>query len=361
MAKQIGVKVIKSLNMGFYGSEPVYDRELSSKELQDALTWYNYNMDLKDGNGFLVQYLNNTGADADLIKAVKSGNDKFFPVSLYKLARIINLGGKLPDYAMKWIDSGLADGFKKYKGYKGEEVFIAPKKLNERNVNLLWPIEAAIDKKDKKFDLVEYLTDQKVVADTTGRKIMKFYDDELKIAKTLQPTELETAAEIASYVKYLEKIVTDTKIFCGIDVNVADVPKVKKPRKPRAKKIIPPEKKVEKVQYLPEFAELGLKSIHPKEIIGKKSVWCYDTKYGKLWVARAATDAGLDIKGTTVMGFDEKTSEAKRIGRKAKQVLPFVLQGGKVQLKKMFTTINTANVEVTGRINGDTIILRVEK
>lgn len=82
MAKQLGEKVIKSLNVGFYGTEPVYDRELTSKELQDALTWYNYNMDLKDGNAFLVKYLINTGADAELVKAVKAGNERFFPLSL---------------------------------------------------------------------------------------------------------------------------------------------------------------------------------------------------------------------------------------------------------------------------------------
>lgn len=357
MAKQLGEKVIKSLNVGFYGTEPVYDRELTSKELQDALTWYNYNMDLKDGNAFLVKYLINTGADTELVKAVKAGNERFFSTTLYKLARIVNLGGQLPPYAYSWIEAGLADGLRKYRNYKEEDTFVAPKRLNEKNVDLLEKIEQAIDAHNKKFDLVEYLT-HKSVPEDFGRKVLKYYDEELKRAKTYVPTELETAAEIATHVQYLEKIVKEAKLFLGIDV---DAPKVVKARKPRRKKVIPPEKKVAKVQYLPEFPELGLKSIAPKEIIGKKSVWCYDTKYGKLWVARATSDAGLDVKGTTVINFDEKSSESKRIGRKAKEVLPFVLKGGKVQLRKIFTTVKTANVEVTGRINSDTIILRVEK
>ena len=57
------------------------------------------------------------------------------------------------------------------------------------------------------------------------------------------------------------------------------------------------------------------------------------------------------------MGPHEKSSPAKI--RKPDVILPEVLNGGKVKLRKLMDTIAAKETKVTGRINKDMIILRV--
>jgi hypothetical protein len=70
--------------------------------------------------------------------------------------------------------------------------------------------------------------------------------------------------------------------------------------------------------------------------------------------------AGLSVKGTTLQGYDEETSVSKTI-RKPDEVLPRLLKGGKLVLRKLMSEINSKESVPNGRINGDTILLRVIK
>ena len=356
--KQMGVKTIKSLNVGFYGEEPIYNRELAPKELEETLTWYNYNMDTKDGVDYLAEWMSKNAYDADKIKVVRSAGEKFFPFSIFKLARILNVGGLLPAYAIKWLTEGIEDGYAKYAREKSEKVE-TPKytvsRLNEEYAALANEIENAIDARNKSFDLVEFLAD-KSVTDQTAIKIAAHYQTEVEKAKKLIADDDTTTDMLMNYVSYLEKIVTEAKIFAKVDTQ-APV-KVVKPRKPRVKKVVPPEKKVAKLKYLKEHTDLGIQSIEPKDIIGKKALWYFDTKYNKLTVVRSET--GLDVKGSTII-FDEKTSESKRVGRRVRFAVDTVTKGGKVALRNLFKEFKTEAVEVTGRINENTILLKVEK
>lgn len=352
----MGKTVIKSLNLNFYGPEPIYDRLITGKELTDALTWYNYNLDHKEAFKFLLSYLNQKG-DVNLTKTVKEAGDKFFSFTLGKLARLILNGAKLPDYAYQWIDNGLNEGIAKYNRSKLEVVtYSAPGKLNEANAIMLGKIEDIIENSTGE-DVVTILEDAKVSPKTAQKVIDYFVEEVKKVNKYCSPEDARI------YTKAADEVISEIAIFLdgGDVVEPNEAPKpapVKKPRKPRAKKVIPAEKKVAKVSYLKEFPELGLKSIDPKDIIGKTALWYYDVRYQKLVVVRKAD--GLDVKGTTVI-FDEKISESKKIGRKTKETLDTVLKGGKIALRKIFETIKTGNIEVTGRLSENTILLRVEK
>jgi hypothetical protein len=361
MAASIGKSVIKSMNLGFYGPEPIYDRALTGKELADALNWYNYNLAPKDAIGFLVSYLNDIG-DKENAKTVKSAGEKFFSFTLGKLARIIQNGATLPDYAYGWINDGLREGNVKYNRSKIEVVtYKAPGKLNENNAAMLDKIETIIENRSDD-DVITILEDAKA-SPKTAQKVIDYLTEEAKKAVTyFTPEEEDDKKE---YIETVDGVISDIVVFLNGGDKVEALAKAKvaapvapKVRKPRAKKVIPAEKKVEKVQYLKEFPELGLKSIEPKEIIGKSALWYYDVRYQKLVVVRATN--GLEVKGTTVI-FDEKISESKKIGRKTKETLDFVLKGGKIALKKIFENIKTGNVEVTGRLSENTILLRVEK
>jgi hypothetical protein len=196
----------------------------------------------------------------------------------------------------------------------------------------------------------------------TAQKVIDYLTEEVK--KTVTYFTAEEEDDKKKYIETVDSVISDIVVFLNGGDNVeavkpvAKAPVAPKVRKPRAKKVIPAEKKVAKVQYLKEFPELGLKSIEPREIIGKSALWYYDVRYQKLVVVRATN--GLEVKGTTVI-FDEKISESKKIGRKTKETLDFVLKGGKIALKKIFENIKTGNIEVTGRLSENTILLRVEK
>jgi hypothetical protein len=351
---EIGRTVIKSLNLNFYGPEPIYNRLITGKELNDALTWYNYNLDQKEAFKFLLSYLTQKG-DLNLTKNVKEAGDKFFSFTLGKVARLLLNGATLPAYAYEWIDSGLTEGIAKYNRSKFEIVsYKAPGKLNEDNAVMLGKIEDIIENSTGE-DVVPILEAAKA-SPKTARKVIDYFVEEVK-----KVNKYCTPEDALVYTKAADEVISEIAIFLDGGDEAPTVSKpapVKKPRKPRAKKVIPAEKKVAKVKYLKEFPELGLKSIEPKEIIGKSALWYYDVRYQKLVVVRATN--GLEVKGTTVI-FDEKTSEAKKIGRKTKETLDIVLKGGKVALKKIFENIKTGNIEVTGRLSENTILLKVEK
>lgn len=121
------------------------------------------------------------------------------------------------------------------------------------------------------------------------------------------------------------------------------------------------EKLVKKVKYQTDFKELNLVSINPVDIIGSQQLWVYNTKTRKLGRYQAAADAGqMTIKGSAIIGYDEKASVAKTLRKPAEQLKSFN-SAGKVALRGFLDTIKTTEVIMNGRINTDTILLKVQK
>jgi hypothetical protein len=133
-----------------------------------------------------------------------------------------------------------------------------------------------------------------------------------------------------------------------------------KTRKPRKVKKKTPEQLVAKVKVCYEFAELGLKSIPAKDIIGATQLWVYNTKMRKLGVYHAEDAGGFTIKGTSVENYNEIKSVQKKL-RKPEVTLPEVLKLGKVAIRSIMTDIRAVESPLTGRLNTDTILLRILK
>ena len=68
--------------------------------------------------------------------------------------------------------------------------------------------------------------------------------------------------------------------------------------------------------------------------------------------------SGLQVKGTTIIGFNEKESLQKTL-RKPDQQLKEFKDAGKVKLRKFLEEIATTDTKLNGRCNPDTILLRV--
>jgi len=130
-------------------------------------------------------------------------------------------------------------------------------------------------------------------------------------------------------------------------------------RKPRKTKSVPKDKIVAKLKYLKTFEPLKLVSVNPTDIIGCKELWVYNTKTRKLgkYVAEAYKD--LAVKGTSILNFSESESVQKTL-RKPEEKLKEFKAAGKVQLRKFLDTINATDTKMNGRLNEETILLKVQ-
>jgi len=129
-------------------------------------------------------------------------------------------------------------------------------------------------------------------------------------------------------------------------------------RKPRVKKAVPKDKLVAKMKYKKTDDQLKLVSINPADIIGSQEVWVFNTKTRKLGKYVAAAYNDLRVKGTTIIGFDENKSVQKTL-RKPEEQLKEFKAAGKVALRKFLEDIKAVDIKLNGRINEDTILLKV--
>jgi hypothetical protein len=103
-----------------------------------------------------------------------------------------------------------------------------------------------------------------------------------------------------------------------------------------------------------------LTSARAEDIIGSQQLWVYNVKTRVLSVYNAIGASGLNVKGSTLLGFDEASSVSKKL-RKPAVSLESVKTGGKIILKKLMDTIKTKKMVPSGRINKDTILVRINK
>jgi hypothetical protein len=129
-------------------------------------------------------------------------------------------------------------------------------------------------------------------------------------------------------------------------------------KKPRATKAKPKEKIVEKLKYQKSDETLKLVSINPADIVGAKELWVFNTKTRKLGKYVAAEFNDLSVKGTTITGFSEMLSIQKTLRKPADQLKEFKA-AGKVALRKFLDDIKSVDIKLNGRINEETILLKV--
>ena len=162
--------------------------------------------------------------------------------------------------------------------------------------------------------------------------------------------------EVKAYIKMYESIINDAMAYKTSKIATRAKPK----RKP-----VPPERQVKGLKYLKEFAELGLKSINPTEILGMSELWTYNTKTRKLgrFVVSTHGDMAistLGVKGSAIVGFDELKSTCKTLRKPAEKLAEFKTQG-KPGLRKFMDTIKSVETKLKGRISPETILLRAIK
>ena len=192
-----------------------------------------------------------------------------------------------------------------------------------------------------------------------------------RLIKTLYKRDLEELEELASgqadeqlkegYSHRSKKQIRNLITFYQEIMSACDMlaQEAKVNRKPRKTKVVPKDKLVAKLKYMKSNEPLKLVSINPADIIGSKELWVFNTKTRKLGKYVAAEFNDLGVKGTTITGFNEHQSICKTL-RKPEEKLKEFKAAGKVQLRKFLDEINATDTKMNGRINEETILLKVQ-
>lgn len=152
------------------------------------------------------------------------------------------------------------------------------------------------------------------------------------------------------------------KIINACDIIEAESKANRKPRRTRTKS---PEDIVKKLKFKQTDAEYGLGSILPAEIVYARILVVFNTKNRKIGMYYAKNvdpmglkreGSGLNVKGTTITGYDEEKSLQRTI-RKPSEFLPEVKKATRAKTEKLFETLKTTETKLNGRINGETILI----
>ena len=356
---------ITDANILFSGTEPKFSVELTPSQMMQTLSWYSQNKDKKDAFKWACEYFKKFHK-IDASSAVKDKISTFGFV-----CRIVTNGGLLCAKDQIWFDNEI----KKIKKQLSEPVVIVEDKPKAVVINIQDRIRA---KADDCISELEGQVDELIASGFTANSqpYAVFHTLEIKDAQTryivewakakriefddvlnTDDKELKeaysnfTKPQLKKMVAYFDQVILDCQRVSGEST---------KSRKPRKRKAKSPEQLTAKMNFMPEFKELKLTSIKVTDIVGAMSLWVYNTKTRKLGVYHAEDAGGLSVKGSTIANFAESKCMQKKL-RKPEQVLPEVLNGGKVILRNLMDSINAVPHWLNGRINKDTILLKVTK
>ena len=288
---------------------------------------------------------------------------------------------------LKWLYScySMSDTAEKYRPSIQE-------RIAERVREIVVPIEDWLERlitmpdrfNPETFQLIDHFKKEKM-GGVHARKIIEMYETQYKEykdllelrKKNLKFKEIDEEGEgdseerqlLESYEDISNEVIekgikAHDNIFkaCDYMIDIANAN-----RKPRKKKPISKDKLVSKLQYSKEDTKYNLKSIDPKDIITAEQLWVFNTKTRKLGIYVASVldprglnreGTGLSVKGTSVQGFDPEKSVQKTL-RKPEEQLSEFMKCGPVKSKTFFSEIKSMEIALTGRINPDTILLKV--
>lgn len=352
------------VNKKYLGDEPVDTGSvLTIGQYGQALNWYNYMCSTDDAREYLSDYLKSQDRTAD-IKKLNRVDDNYIITSIAWIARIYMRGIKIPeDDVTKKIDDKLSKVLNKStpEVVKTESNVIklsVQDHIREKASDIIGEIESLIDS-GQSFSMYNWLQSNNILAIYVPMIVQKYQPwlDEMKEAYAGNEPDLKeaysymTRRELKKRIEFFETLIEDTLRHGG---------NTKKTRAPRKKKAIPASKKLKTFKYQKSDASHKIASINPEKVLGAQELWTFNTKYKTLTVFRALDRGGLQVKGTSIIGYDENNSVTKRIGRKTDEYLDKILNGGKIVLRKLMDEINTT-APLAHRTSENTILLRASQ
>ena len=363
----------------YTGREPVWDTEralaMTQEEfdhhLRKAFTYYNYFYSAKDLKKYVTDWMKDHYSKSDVSRFIRS-SDRLLPITVCSLIKAHKQGMPLRDKELRYVQDRLYEIINSDipDEVVSEQKTVAPvaiktiqDRLNEKTSEHLAHFEGLYDEvvtggtaDPKAYD---YLVSNAV----PQSQIKKF--EELFMARKTELGEALGKADEQIAEAYRHYKAADYKRHHAFIQSILDAldqyRNVKKAtKKARVKRAPNKEKVVSKLKYMKEEKTLKLVSINPVDIIGAQELWCYNTKTRKLYKYVADSVTGpLGIKGTSLTGYNESASIGKTL-RKPEEKLKEFAKAGKIQLRKFLEDIKATETLGNGRLNSDTVLLRVQ-
>ena len=362
------------------GPEPVWDTERAltmddktfSHHMNNSLRYYAYHYSTKDLKKNVVSWMQDNGYEKVDIDAFIKSPAGHLGITACSLATAHKRGMPLKEDAIKFIKERIE--------YVSKIVDIdADEEVVEQKVTAPAQVKTIQDRLQEKTDAnlahFDGLVDELISGNKVDPKAFEYF----KANNVPQ-------AQLSKYIEWAEQYVAELKeaqagqdedlaesykhykaadfkrmyaFFDKFDQAIDQYRQVKKQtKKARVKRAPNKEKAVSKMKYLKEDNNLKLASINPVDIIGAQELWVYNVKTRKMFKYVADDVLGpLNVKGTTVLGFNPAKSIGKTV-RKPEQVLSSFMKAGKVQLRKFLDDIKAVSIPANGRINKDILLLK---
>ena len=362
-------KASRDLSPKWDGYESMTADEFS-RHFRHSMSYYRLEHSGKDLKPKVINWMSVNGYAKDTIKQFKDTKDNRCSPTVGAIAANL-LRGMPPVRAdfnegrntAEWLSKAIAGIIEEGKNDEQEQepdaeskpLVIQPsiqERTQEAAFKMSEEIEDAIEQfsadpeafDPKAFKLLNLLRGRQVKA-AHARIIKNWYQRQYNEYLELQEGKCEQLKEGYSHLTkaQVKKIVMFySEILSACDM-LAQEAKINK--KPRAKK--------------PTDKSQLVVSVNPQDIIGSKELWVFNTKTRKLGKYVAAEYQELSVKGTSITGFDAVKSVQKTL-RKPEEQLKEFKAASKVQLRKFLDDIKAVDIKLNGRINEDTILIRVQ-
>ena len=276
---------------GVMGGEPTWDGE-TQPSLVRAFNWYNYSFGRKDAKNFVLEYAKAVGRPKDELATLKSINESKVQLQVGWLARMFVVGYKPDEKTKNFFASKYKELLTEAKktpvveavaeDAPAQPVVSIQQRIRDKASEEAGDIEGIIDDFilagcKNPADMENYFRTKKLSSVVMKRLCEIFIPRSEQIAEVLEAKDKQLVEGYSNFTKVqLRKLkeMYDAVVAAANKASVENKPV----RKTKAKKEKPANIVAAKVQYLPEFAELNLKSIAPAKVVGALQAWVYNTK-----------------------------------------------------------------------------------
>lgn len=367
------------------GAEGMSASEFAA-HFREAMKYYRLESSSKELKPKVIDWMGRNGYTRDQIQSFKKTKDWRCNLTMGAIASCLikgmpatKQGWNNNSSSAEWLKEQISDAVEAGK-WDIEEVEVAKSakvaapvmniqdRIREQAVGMSDEIDAAIDSwivdpnafDPKAFKMVSLLRGKGAKA-AQARYIKGFFARGLAELKELSSghadEQLKEGYKHLSR-KNVNKLIEFYESIAQACEQIAAEAKVLK--KPRAKKVKPAEELVKRIKFKMTDDKLGVTSVPAAGLIGSQAAIVYNAKTRKFGMYIAKTSAGLNVKGTSIIDFTDKSVQ-KTLRKPAEQLKDFKLQNTQRRVETWLSAIKATDTILNGRMNADIMILKVFK
>jgi hypothetical protein len=375
----------RDLSPKWEGAEVMSATEFAA-HFREAMKYYRLESSGKELKPKVIDWMGRNDYTRDQIQAFKKTKDWRCNLTMGAIASCLikgmpatKQGWNNNNSSAEWLKEQIAEAVEQGKWDIEEvEVVKAAKsaapvmniqdRIREQAVSMSDEIDAAIDAwivdpeafDPKAFKMVSLLRGKGAKA-AQARYIKSFFARGLaelqELASGNADEQLREGYKFASR-KNVKKLIEFYESIAQACEQIAAEAKVMK--KPRAKKVKPAEELVKKIKFKMTDDKLGVTSVPAAGLIGAQAAIVYNAKTRKIGMYISKTSTGLNVKGTSIIDFTEKSVQ-KTLRKPVEQLKDFKLQNTQRRVETWLSAIKATDTMLNGRMNQDIMILKVFK